>query len=102
MKKNGFTPEQIIKKLWEAEVLLSKGESVGQVIRKLGVSVVTAMVASSLSAARATFALNSAAYRFLFVLLISVTPPSFIVYLTPYTTVRIPGSTSDILPFYRK
>jgi len=41
MKKNGFTPEQIIKKLWEAEVLLSKGESVGQVIRKLGVIAVT-------------------------------------------------------------
>src|SRR5208283_555678 len=40
------------------------------------------------------FALNSAAYRFLFVLLISVTPPSFIVYFTPYTTVRIPGATS--------
>jgi putative transposase len=41
MKKKGFTPEQIIKKLREAEVLLSKGEPVMQVIRKLGVSDVT-------------------------------------------------------------
>jgi putative transposase len=39
--KRGFTPEQIIKKLREAEVLLSKGERVEQVIRKLGVSDVT-------------------------------------------------------------
>ncbi len=39
--KRGFTPEQIIKKLREAEVLLSKGEKVEQVIRKLGVSDVT-------------------------------------------------------------
>lgn len=37
----GFTPEQIIKKLREAEVLLSQGEKVEQVIRKLGVSDVT-------------------------------------------------------------
>lgn len=37
----GLTPEQIIKKLREAEVLLSKGEKVEQVIRKLGVSDVT-------------------------------------------------------------
>jgi hypothetical protein len=36
--KRGFTPEQIIKKLREAEVLLSKGGKVEQVIRKLGVS----------------------------------------------------------------
>jgi hypothetical protein len=36
--RRGFTPEQIIKKLREAEVLLSKGEKVEQVIRKLGVS----------------------------------------------------------------
>jgi putative transposase len=41
MQKRGFTPEQIIKKLREAEVLLSKGETVAQVIRKLGVSDVT-------------------------------------------------------------
>lgn len=39
--KKGFTPEQIIKKLRESEVLLSKGEKVEQVIRKLGVSDVT-------------------------------------------------------------
>ncbi|MBE0425866.1 MAG: hypothetical protein IBX72_04360 [Nitrospirae bacterium] len=37
MQKRGFTPEQNIKKLREAEVLLSKGETVAQVIRKLGV-----------------------------------------------------------------
>jgi len=41
MRKKGFTPEQIIKKLREAEVLLSKGEPVTQVIRKLGISDVT-------------------------------------------------------------
>ena len=39
--KKGFTAEQIIKKLREAEVLLSKGEKVEQVIRKIGVSDVT-------------------------------------------------------------
>jgi putative transposase len=39
--KKGFTAEQIIKKLREAEVLLSRGEKVEQVIRKLGVSDVT-------------------------------------------------------------
>jgi len=39
--KRGFTPEQIIRKLREAEVLLSKGEKVEQVIRKLGISDVT-------------------------------------------------------------
>ena len=39
--RKGFTPEQIIRKLREAEVLLSKGEKVDQVIRKLGVSDVT-------------------------------------------------------------
>ncbi len=41
MNKRGFTPEQIVKKLREADVLISKGESVTQVIRKLGVSDVT-------------------------------------------------------------
>ena len=41
MRKKGFTTEQIIKKLREAEVLLSKGESVTQVIRKIGISDVT-------------------------------------------------------------
>jgi len=39
--KKGFTAEQIIKKLREAEILLSKGEKVEQVIRKLGVSDIT-------------------------------------------------------------
>lgn len=39
--KKGFTAEQIIKKLREAEVLLGKGEKVEQVVRKLGVSDVT-------------------------------------------------------------
>ena len=39
--KKGFTPEQIINKLRDAEVLPSKGEKVEQVIRKLGVSAVT-------------------------------------------------------------
>ena len=33
-----FTPEQIITKLREAEVLLSKGKSVGEVCRQLDVS----------------------------------------------------------------
>ncbi|MDO8282040.1 MAG: hypothetical protein Q7U10_05365, partial [Thermodesulfovibrionia bacterium] len=46
------------------------------------------------NAARAIFALNSAEYLVLFVLLIFRFPPSLIVYFTPYTTVRIPGSTS--------
>ncbi|MDO8282180.1 MAG: hypothetical protein Q7U10_06080, partial [Thermodesulfovibrionia bacterium] len=48
-----------------------------------------------LNAARAIFALNSAEYLVLFVLLIFRFPPSLIVYFTPYTTVRIPGSTSS-------
>ncbi len=39
--RKGFTAEQIIKKLRETEVLLSKGEKVEQVVRKLGVSDVT-------------------------------------------------------------
>jgi transposase-like protein len=33
-----FTPEQIIRKLREAEVLLGQGTSIGESIRKLGVS----------------------------------------------------------------
>jgi putative transposase len=41
MSRKGFTPEQIIRKLREAEVLIGKGESVGQVVRKLGVTDVT-------------------------------------------------------------
>ncbi len=38
MAKRGFTPEQIIVKLREAEVLLGKGETVGHVSRKIGVT----------------------------------------------------------------
>ncbi len=41
MGKKHFKPEQIIKKLREAEVLFSTGESVEQVCRKLGISDVT-------------------------------------------------------------
>ena len=38
MKKKGFTAEQIIGKLREAEVLLGQGSAVGEVSRKLGVT----------------------------------------------------------------
>ena len=38
MAKKRYTPEQIIQKLREAEVRLSKGESVGKMCRTLGVS----------------------------------------------------------------
>ena len=38
MKKKRYTPEQIIEKLREAEVQLSKGETVGKTCRNLGVS----------------------------------------------------------------
>jgi len=38
MKKKGFSAEQIIGKLREAEVLLSQGSKVGEVSRKLGVT----------------------------------------------------------------
>jgi putative transposase len=38
MKKKSFTPEQIIGKLREAEVLLSQGHKVGEVSRKLGIT----------------------------------------------------------------
>jgi hypothetical protein len=37
MKKKGFSAEQVIWKLREAEVLLSQGSTVGEVSRKLGV-----------------------------------------------------------------
>jgi transposase-like protein len=39
--KKGFTPEQIIGKLREAEVLLSKGSSAEEACRKIGVTDVT-------------------------------------------------------------
>jgi transposase-like protein len=38
MPKKGYAPEQIIEKLREAEVRLSKGESVASICRGLGVS----------------------------------------------------------------
>jgi transposase-like protein len=38
MKKKGFTPEQIITMLREAEVLLSQGTTAVEVVRKLGVT----------------------------------------------------------------
>jgi transposase-like protein len=38
MTKKGFTPEQIINKLREAEILLNQGETIVIVSKKLGVS----------------------------------------------------------------
>ena len=38
MAKNGYTPEQIINKLREAEVLLSQGGNIGEASRKIGVT----------------------------------------------------------------
>jgi putative transposase len=38
MVKKGYTPEQIIGKLREAEVLLSQGATVGEASRKIGVT----------------------------------------------------------------
>ena len=38
MRKRKYTPEQIIEKLREAEVRLSKGETLGQTCRGIGVS----------------------------------------------------------------
>jgi putative transposase len=38
MPKKAYTPEQIITKLREAEVLLSQGDTIGIVSKKLGVS----------------------------------------------------------------
>jgi putative transposase len=38
MKKKGFTPEQIIIMLREAEVLLSQGATTADVARKLGIT----------------------------------------------------------------
>ena len=37
-RQRRFTPEQIISKLREAEVLLSQGQTVGTAVRQLGVS----------------------------------------------------------------
>jgi transposase-like protein len=41
MAKNGYTPEQIINKLREAEILLSQGETVAIISRKIGASAYT-------------------------------------------------------------
>jgi putative transposase len=41
MAKKGYTPEQVINKLREAELLLSQGETVAVVSKRLGVSVHT-------------------------------------------------------------
>jgi len=38
MAKKGYTPEQIINKLREAEILLSQGNSISEASRKIGVS----------------------------------------------------------------
>jgi len=38
MVKKGYTPEQIINKLREAEILLSQGVTIAQVTKKIGVS----------------------------------------------------------------
>jgi putative transposase len=37
MVKKGYTPEQIINKLREAEILLSQGSSVAEASRKIGI-----------------------------------------------------------------
>ena len=38
MAKKGYTPEQIINKLREAEILLSQGNSIGEASRKISVT----------------------------------------------------------------
>jgi len=38
MVKKGFTPEQIIHKLREAEILISRGNTVGEASRRIGVT----------------------------------------------------------------
>ena len=38
MAKKGYTPEQIINKLREAEIVLSQGSSIGEASRKIGVT----------------------------------------------------------------
>jgi transposase-like protein len=38
MAKKGYTPEQIINKLREAEIFLSQGETIAAVSKKIGVS----------------------------------------------------------------
>jgi len=41
MVKKGYTPEQIINKLREAEIFLSQGETIAAVSKKIGVSAYT-------------------------------------------------------------
>jgi len=41
MAKKGYTPEQIINKLREAEISLSQGETIAIISKKIGVSVHT-------------------------------------------------------------
>ena len=38
MAKKGYSPEQIINKLREAEILFSQGNSIGEASRKIGVT----------------------------------------------------------------
>ena len=38
MVRKGYTPEQIINKLREAEVLLSQGATIGEASRKIGIT----------------------------------------------------------------
>ena len=38
MVKKGYTPEQIINKLREAEILLSQGETISAISKRIGVS----------------------------------------------------------------
>ena len=38
MPKKGYSPEQIIQKLREAEVLISQGATIAEISRKIGVS----------------------------------------------------------------
>ena len=38
MARRGYTPEQIIGKLREVDVLVNQGHSVGEAVRKIGVS----------------------------------------------------------------
>ena len=38
MAKKGYTPEQIINKLREAEILLSQGNTVSAITKKIGIS----------------------------------------------------------------
>lgn len=38
MPRRGYTPEQIIGKLREADVLVHQGQTVGEAVRKIGVS----------------------------------------------------------------